>query len=142
MNLIQQLILDKTISMGGTLSVKFGIYVCQMPIFRGEGYQIIVQPNFYHPIIILFFNIYIRKPPYIITHYLKLLHTLYNNLIDYLNIYIYILIKLFFCSTTNILHPIFLFMYFLIFLLVSPPPPSNGYQIIFTKLAARIPPCN
>jgi hypothetical protein len=37
-------------NLGGTLSVKFGIYMHQMTIFRG-GYFIIVQPIFYHFII-------------------------------------------------------------------------------------------
>ncbi len=39
---------------GGTFSVKFGIYICQMTIFRGGGGgpYIIFQPIFYNPIII------------------------------------------------------------------------------------------
>jgi hypothetical protein len=48
----------------GCLSVKFGIYMHQMTIFRG-GYQIIVKLIFYHPIILFYFYIYILKPPYI-----------------------------------------------------------------------------
>jgi hypothetical protein len=38
----------------GTHSVKFGIYMCQMTIFRGGGggYYMIVQPIFYDVVII------------------------------------------------------------------------------------------
>ncbi len=39
--------------LGGTISVKFGIYVRQMTILGG-GNEIIVQPILYHPIIIYF----------------------------------------------------------------------------------------
>ncbi len=50
-------------------------------------------------------------------YYFNLLHILYYNLIDYLNeMYLILkLIDLYFYPTTNILHLIFLFMYFLPF---------------------------